>query len=156
MISIILFFFGASKKNSSPPRGRACVFFCFQLIFLDSVITLSHTYFQLLIAFPFGRCTCSFEGVFGGVGDGERLRERVRACMCVSMCWSKFPLSSLLVVVLVLLPCLPESQFRKYEQIVQCPLNLNPNLKVTKWVYVVDDIQTFLHSNLVLQFAHLQ
>jgi hypothetical protein len=39
---------------------------------------------------------------------------------------------------------------------VQCPLNLNPNLKVTKWVYVVDDIQTFLHSNLVLQFAHLQ
>jgi hypothetical protein len=76
------------------------------------------------------------------------------------MCRSKFPLSSLVVVVvvvvLVLLPCLPEFQLGYYEQIGQCPLNLNPNLKVTKWVYVVDDIQTFLHSNLVLQFAHLQ
>ncbi len=82
----------------------------------------------------------------------------MRACMCVCMCRSKFPLSSLVVVVvvLVLLPFLSEFQFGYYEQIGQCPLNLNPNLKVTKWVYVVDDIQTFLHSNLVLQFAHLQ
>ncbi len=139
--------------------GVVLAVFCFQLIFLDSVITLSHTYFQLLIAFPFGRCTCSFEGVLGGVGDGERLRESACMHMCVCMCGSKFPLSSLVVVVvvvLVLLPCLPESQFGYYEQIGQCPLNLNPNLKAIKWMYVVDDIQTFLHSNLVLQFAHLQ
>jgi hypothetical protein len=77
--------------------------FCFQLIFLDSVITLSHTYFQLLIAFPFGRCTCSFEGVFGGVGDGERLRERecVRACACVCVDRS-FLFRALLLLLLLL------------------------------------------------------
>ncbi len=82
----VFFFVCVSKKILLLPGGsclRFFFFFGFQLIFWDSVITLSHTYFQLLIAFPFGRCSCSFEVVFGGVGDGERLRESACVHLCV-------------------------------------------------------------------------
>jgi len=149
-------FFCVSKKNSSPPRGRACAFFLFPLDFFRFGHNPEPHLFPAPDCISFREMHMFIWRGFWGSWNGERLRERVRACMCVCMCWSKFPLPSLVVVVLVLLPCLPEFQFGYYEQIGHCPLNLNPNLKVTKWVYVVDDIQTFLHSNLVLEFAHLQ